>query len=170
MLNISINELHKRQIEKKNMELEHFGQILKLCCEHIKITANSDATSCFFQLPTFVFGIPLYDFERCANYIIHNLKTEGFMIVFIKPNTLYISWDIRFTSRDSFVPVSQPLSLPMNVHTNSQLPSNNINQNQYYPSNIRQIENNNINNKSVKNYNKIDDYKPSGNFIGSNYM
>lgn len=170
MLDISINELHKKQIDNKNTELENFGKILKQCCEHIKITANSsDATSCFFQLPTFVFGIPLYDFDKCARFIIHNLKNEGFMIMFIKPNTLYISWDIRFTSKKNMNILPPPPPPPINMMQQRQLqmPTQmNYNKHIEYNNSPSYVEHQ----PQYKNeYNKVDDYKPSGNFLGTKY-
>jgi hypothetical protein len=161
MLDISIKDLHRKQIEKKNIEYEHFNKILKQCCEHIKIVSNrSDDTSCFFQLPTFVFGIPLYDFEKCSRFIIYNLKKEGLMVTYFVPNTLYISWDIQYTSKNVPPPQLMPPMQQQNRQQQYAQPRfNNMHPNSTIPK---------IPDKPQQNYNTINDYKPSGNFLGNN--
>ena len=38
-------------------------------------------------------GIPLYDKEECAQYLVKILKAQGFMVVYMKPNIIFISWE-----------------------------------------------------------------------------
>ena len=95
---ISIANLHQKQLARQNNQLRVFDQILDKCYKRINLVADkSNEISCFFLLPEFVFGIPLYDAKSCAKYIIKNLIKEGFMVVYTHPNLLYISWDIKYT-------------------------------------------------------------------------
>lgn len=95
---ISIANLHQKQLTRQNNQLRVFDQILDKCYKRINLVADkSNEISCFFLLPEFVFGIPLYDAKSCAKYIIKNLIKEGFMVVYTHPNLLYISWDIKYT-------------------------------------------------------------------------
>ena len=47
---------------------------------------------CWYQLPEFLFNIPLYDLEGCKNYLEHRLKKDGFSVYFSNLNTIVISW------------------------------------------------------------------------------
>ena len=95
---ISIANLHQKQVTRQNNQLRIFDQILDKCYKRINLVADkSNEISCFFLLPEFVFGIPLYDAKDCAKYIIKNLIKEGFIVVYTHPNLLYISWDIKYT-------------------------------------------------------------------------
>lgn len=95
---ISLSNLHQKQLIRQNNQLKIFDQILDKCYKRINLVAyKSNEISCFFLLPEFVFGIPLYNAVDCAKYIIKNLMKEGFMVVYTHPNLLYISWDIKYT-------------------------------------------------------------------------
>ena len=47
---------------------------------------------CFFQVPSYIYGIPLYDFKQCILYLVTALNKNGFEIKYTHPNLLYISW------------------------------------------------------------------------------
>ena len=37
-------------------------------------------------------GVPLYDQSGCIAYVMDKLKVDGFMVKYVHPNTLFISW------------------------------------------------------------------------------
>ncbi len=140
MSKISISELHQKQIEKKNNEIKIFDNILNKCYNRIKLVSErSHESSCFFQSPEFIFGIPMYDSYKCSKYLIKNLISEGFMVIYTHPNLFYISWDINLTKS------------PQKINNN-----NNNNNNNFNNLKSNQIKNN---------YKQICDYKPTGNFL-----
>ena len=47
---------------------------------------------CFYIIPKFIYGIPLYNLEECLNYIVSHLNKNGFMVNYTHPNLLLISW------------------------------------------------------------------------------
>ena len=47
---------------------------------------------CFFEVPEFVIGYPLYNINECVNYIHDKLTSNGFLVKYYFPNILYISW------------------------------------------------------------------------------
>ena len=99
---ISLVNLHQKQLSRQNNQLKVFDRILDKCYKRINLVSDkSNEVSCFFLLPEFVFGIPLYDAQNCAKYIIKKLIKEGFMVVYTHPNLLYISWDIRYTKSNN---------------------------------------------------------------------
>ena len=89
---ININELYQTQRIKQCNRLLYFENILKKCHHRIKTVAKKTETFCFFLVPEFSFGIPLYNVYQCAQFIIDNLMLSGFNVLYIKPNLLYISF------------------------------------------------------------------------------
>ena len=92
MTSLNIDELYETIDEKNNKRLKKFDGILKNIHIRIKYYAKLERTFCFFQIPEFIIGVPLYNISDLRNYIINSLKKNGFHIVYIDPNWLYISW------------------------------------------------------------------------------
>ena len=74
--------------------MELYDSILKKCHHRILYNSRIERTYCFFQIPEFIIGTPLYKVEEMRIYIINSLKNNGFKIMYIEPNWLFISWDI----------------------------------------------------------------------------
>ena len=87
-----MNDLHNKQNEKNLKRLEIYDSVLVKCHERIKYNSNFEKTYCFFQIPEFIIGTPLYNINEMRKYIINSLKTNGFNILYIDPNWLFISW------------------------------------------------------------------------------
>ena len=51
-----------------------------------------DEKFCWFVIPEVIIGVPKYDQGACIAYIVDKLKTNGFHVKYIHPNTLLISW------------------------------------------------------------------------------
>ncbi len=79
--------------DKRNLKrLEIYDSVLVKCHKRIKYNSNLERTYCFFQIPEFIIGVPLYNIESMRTYIINSLKNNGFQIMYIDPNWLFISW------------------------------------------------------------------------------
>ena len=39
--------------------------------------------------------MPLYDVNELRNYIMNSLKTNGFELLYIEPNWLFIQWNVK---------------------------------------------------------------------------
>lgn len=92
MSSLNIDDLYETIDEKNNKRLEKFDGILKQIHTRIRYYSKLERTFCFFQIPEFIIGVPLYNVSDLRNYIINSLKRNGFHIVYIDPNWLYISW------------------------------------------------------------------------------
>ena len=95
MSSLNIDELYETIDEKNNKRLEKFDGILKKIHTRIKYYSKLERTFCFFQIPEFIIGVPLYNVSDLRNYIINSLKRNGFYILYIDPNWLYISWSVE---------------------------------------------------------------------------
>ena len=94
MTSLDINELYGTINNKNKVRLEKFDDILKKIHSRIKYHSGLERTYCFFQIPEFIIGVPLYNVEDLRNYIINSLKKNGFEILYVEPNWLFINCTI----------------------------------------------------------------------------
>ena len=128
---ISIHQLHK-EIDKREKQKNNTYQTVLNKCHYRIITTNSKSNDCYclFVVPTFLFGVPLYDMTKCIIFVMENLIHYGFKVVYTHPNLLYISWKEK--------PKNEPQSI-----TQTGLIDNNYNQQQpsiYHSTDIKTLE------------------------------
>ena len=82
------------QAKRQNKRYESFEQILNRCHKTINksIEVLRNNHHCFFEVPEFIIGYPLYDLNECIEYVIRKLTQEGFYVRYFFPRILYISW------------------------------------------------------------------------------
>lgn len=89
----SINEIHKSQKEKERRRLQIYDKILTRCLEKIKVSSSKEDTFCFFEMPEYIAGMPLYNMTECLLYILNTLKDKGFSARYVDPFLVYITWN-----------------------------------------------------------------------------
>ncbi len=97
---INIDELHHINTRRLKNRLKIYDEVLQKCHTKIKKTAQTPkgSTFCFYIIPNYVFGIPLYDINACIVYLVKHLTINGFYVAYTHPNLLYISWFNRNNS------------------------------------------------------------------------
>tara|TARA_B110000285_G_scaffold234318_1_gene310826 strand:+ start:1058 stop:1486 length:429 start_codon:yes stop_codon:yes gene_type:complete len=93
MSSLNINNLYETMDEKNIKRLEKFDDILKQIHGRIKYYARLERTHCFFNVPEFIIGVPLYNVTDLRSYIMNCLNKDGFKILHVEPNWLFISWE-----------------------------------------------------------------------------
>lgn len=82
-------EVMERQLKKQKI----YEQIYILVAEKInKINSKSDDCQYVYTVPSYVYGVPIYDFNACMIYLINRLRKEKFKVQYIEPDKLFISW------------------------------------------------------------------------------
>ena len=94
---MDIRELHKYQIQKERKKIIIYDKVLSRCFHKIKIFAKNSQTYCFFEVPNIILGLPYFNLDNCIHYIMQRLIDYNFKAIFINPNILFITWDIRIT-------------------------------------------------------------------------
>ncbi len=91
---LNIDELYEKKRQQDLNKLALFNKILNRI--HVKIKTVSrqkvDDQFCWFLVPETIIGVPRYDQGACIAYILDKLKTNGFVVRYIHPNMLFISW------------------------------------------------------------------------------
>jgi len=95
MSQIDMKELYSTINQKTLKRMELYDSILKKCHSRILYNSGLQRTYCFYQIPEFVIGTPLYDIRELRNYVMNSLKTNGFDILYVEPNWLFIYWNVK---------------------------------------------------------------------------
>ena len=88
---IDINELSKERKQLQKRKQNVYKNILKKIYNKIKL-ANKLNNYCYYVIPNFVLGMPLFDVNKCSDYIYDNLVNKGFKVTRMKYNHFMIYW------------------------------------------------------------------------------
>ena len=132
----SVYEIHKKQEQKENRRLNLYKKIINRCFNRIKLAVENEELFCFYQLPEYIPGAPIYNMTDCLFFIINELTSKGFQCKYCYPLLIYITWP------------QKKKNLRLKNKKNIQ------------QSRIRKLEED-----MNLNYRSISDYKPSGNFL-----
>lgn len=97
---LNINDLFETSNHKILRRLETFDSILKKCHMRIKYYSKMEQTCCFFAIPEFIIGVPLYDIKELRKYMINSLEKNGFQVMYIHPNWIAIDWSTKKKNMD----------------------------------------------------------------------
>ena len=92
---INIDELFEKKQTRDSKQLIIFNKILNrihLRIKHVAKTKSSDK-HIWFTVPEYIFGEPIYDQGDCLGYVVAKLEENGFLVRYIHPNTLFITWE-----------------------------------------------------------------------------
>ena len=172
---LNIDDLYEKKRQHDVHQLDLFNKILNRIHVRIKTTSKqkTDEQFCWFLVPEMIIGVPKYDQAACIAYVIDKLKTNGFNVRYIHPNTLFISWN-------HFIPsyVRSELKKKTGIAINeygqkiedeeNQDDSKSITNGPSDPNDFilnRSNQDQNQKGKLKKEYTPIKSYKPSGNLI-----
>jgi hypothetical protein len=131
----SVFDIKKEYLAKEKRRLDVYKKITSSCFKKIKLAVENEEIYCFYSIPEYIPGIPLFNMTDCVMFMLNELKDKGFNSRYVHPFMVYITWQInkpilRLTDKNKPPPKS-----------------NNI------------LDNLNLKVKSVESY------KPSGNFL-----
>jgi hypothetical protein len=90
----SIYDIHKKQREKEDMRIKIYDLISSKCFKKIKETSLNEETFCFYQLPEYIPGMPIYNMTECTVYLLNKLKEKGFKARYCDHLMIFISWNL----------------------------------------------------------------------------
>jgi hypothetical protein len=91
---INIYSLPKQKTKREEARLEVYNRVLKMCHHRIETVSKAPHGEpyTFFQIPAIVFGMPIFDTDSCCDYIMKKLSLNGFKVMYMNANLLFISW------------------------------------------------------------------------------
>jgi hypothetical protein len=166
--------LYEKKRQHDVHQLDLFNKILNRIHVRIKTTSKqkTDEQFCWFLVPEMIIGVPKYDQAACIAYVIDKLKTNGFNVRYIHPNTLFISWGhwvptyvrTEFKKQTGIVvnELGTRIYDPTNEETTKTKFLNNYDSPNEAPDKIMKL--------NTKEYTPIKSYKPAGNLIYNDSM
>jgi len=95
MSQIDMKELYATINAKTLRRMELYDSVLKKCHSRILYNSGLQRTYCFYQIPEFIIGFPLYNIIELREYVMNSLKTNGFELLYVEPNWLFINWNVK---------------------------------------------------------------------------
>lgn len=89
---VKADDLIKVQKERENIKYKTFAKILKNIEKKILMASSVNEYFTWYEIPNFIIGLPLYNFEECKKKVIKDLKKNGFDIDEYEPNIILIKW------------------------------------------------------------------------------
>ena len=89
---IDIPHLVKPHQKKSERRLHVYRKILQKCHSRIQTNADNGALHCWYVVPDFVFGLPLFNVAECTHYLLAALRDNGFETMLMPPKTIFIDW------------------------------------------------------------------------------
>ena len=91
---IDMDELYEKKQQHDKQELDTFNTILAKIHVRIKSISrqNINQRYIWYVIPETIFGFKKFNQASCIAYVVDQLKTNGFAVRYIHPNTLYICW------------------------------------------------------------------------------
>ena len=170
---INLDDLYSTQKSIDDNKIQIYNKILLRVHKKIKITAKNRNCDkfCFFLVPEFILGIPVYNTTICITYVIDQLLDNGFQVRYTHPNLLFISWN-------HYIPYHTRLDIKKKHGINVDKFGNVISKNKSVKTPedhnslmFKKPDNLQLQNKVVKKeYTNINTYKPTGNLIYSNEL
>ena len=90
----TVQEIHRKQKEKETNRINIYKSITNRCFKKIKETSLNEETFCFFRIPEYIPGLPLYNMTECVMFILNILREKGFSARYCDHFTMYIAWNL----------------------------------------------------------------------------
>lgn len=90
--NFTVENLIKRNKEKREKLLEMYIKQYTICLEKIDFQNRKNMTDLFYDVPLFIPDCIEYNYLECLDFIEIKLKSNFFDIYRVNKNTLFISW------------------------------------------------------------------------------
>jgi len=173
---LNIDELYEKKRQYDLNKLALFNKILNRIHVRIKTTSRQklDEQFCWYVVPEIMIGVPKYDQAACIAYLIDKLKSNGFNVKYIHPNTLFISW-LHWVPSYVRSELKKKTGIVIDEYgkkIDESNPDDNSNKLTYDPQNpndlmfnLKNNDDQSQKNKSKKEYTPIKSYKPSGNLV-----
>lgn len=178
---INIDELYEKKQQHDMFTLGSYNKILGRIHNKIRFTSRQyiDNNFCWYVIPEVLLGIPKYDHRECIAYVIDKLQENDFIIRYIHPNLIFISWNhwvpsyVRNEIKKKTGIVVDGKGNRVNNTSNS-TEDNNLNllknDNNSIVFNTEKMKMDNRDNKDTQKniYKDINNYKPEGKLIYNN--
>ncbi len=90
----SVTDIHQKQRQKDLRRLHVYKSILGKVYKKIKSSASNEESYCFYEVPEYIYGTPLYNMKDCVIFILNNLHEKGFSAKYVDPFLVFVCWNL----------------------------------------------------------------------------
>jgi hypothetical protein len=167
---VNIDELYENKKSRDRKQLTIFNKILNRIQNRIRITGRNKRGDkhIWFTVPEYIFGESLYDQGDCIAYIVVKLQENGFLVKYIHPNTVFVSWSnwVPQYVRSEFKKKTGKIMNEKGEITNPHIEEDDVGKDDPNYGLFNQGTGNNATiKKDGRQYMPIDKYKPTGRFV-----
>ena len=90
---LNASDIIQQQKLQNKRKKKVYKKVLEKCYNRIRFAAKKNTEWCFFTVPNYIVGSPIYDVNACIIYVIKQLESGGFLVKYTHPNLIYISWN-----------------------------------------------------------------------------
>jgi hypothetical protein len=94
---LSVYKLNKIRDSIHNKKIRVYDYIYSQIESIIEKQVKNDESSCYYKVPPFILGYPLYDINEMISYIINELIKNGFNSYLVQDNIIFITWNLNET-------------------------------------------------------------------------
>lgn len=135
-LTISAREIKSMHEKKYKIKLETFEKILQRVYNRIRKAVQKNLSLIYYEVPSFILGIPTYNLDECVTYILYKLDQQGYKVIFRKPNHLQIIWILETPDKlIRRVEHNVPALLDVNANQNKSITFSQLNSKNSYNTN-----------------------------------
>lgn len=114
---LCVKDIAKTFEKKSERKKQCFEKIMELCYKRIEKCVGMNAYACFYLVPEFVLGYPIYNLNEAVAYVLQQLQKNGFLVKYFFPRSLHISWETQEVKNKNLQENLMRLSLtPPDVH------------------------------------------------------
>lgn len=93
-MSLTVFDLHNSMRKKSEARSKSFDKVFEICTNKIVTASQKELLKMYFDVPEYVFGLPVYNINNCVMYLKQKLELNGFYVIYYFPKILYISWDL----------------------------------------------------------------------------
>lgn len=99
---LKARDVWEEQEARKEQRMAAMRPVLAQLYAKIRRQAIHSPTAPYvvFEIPTYVFGYPLFQLSEARDYLLHVLQTSGYLVWVVDEKYLFVSW-MKTTGRNS---------------------------------------------------------------------
>jgi len=98
---VKAGKLIKEQKERDERKKITFEKVFIKIEKKIVMASAANYYYCWYSIPEFIVGLPMYSFKECKEYVEIKVNKNGFETEFFDPNILLIKWFPKDESKDN---------------------------------------------------------------------
>lgn len=79
--------------KRKKAKTKIYKEIYKMVQQKIKIAKKTGSYECYYILPEYISGFPVYDQTECMVFLIQRLRLNNYKCRYVFPMTIYTLWE-----------------------------------------------------------------------------